>query len=248
MRILLLGGTAEASELARQLAGANIDALFSYAGRTTNPIPQALPTRIGGFGGIDGLLDCFREEGITHVVDATHPFASRISCNLQAATAQAALPLITLQRPPWTPVAGDDWREVASLDDAVKALPTDPARVFLAIGRQTIGVFSAAPQHHYLLRFVDPPEDEPLPLPNATVVVSRGPYRAADDHALLEEHGVNIVVAKNSGGSGGAAKLQAARELALPVIMVARPARPEGSAGVVLNSPAAVMEHLTAMP
>lgn len=240
MRILLLGGTGEASDLAKQLASAGISTLFSYAGRTATPIAQRLPTRVGGFGGVEGLLKCFRDENITHVVDATHPFAVQISRNLQLATAQARLPLVSLQREPWVPTAKDNWREVASLDAAAAALPEVARCVFLAIGRQTIDRFAQLTQHHYLLRFVDPPSAT-LPLRHATVVVSRGPYRVADDLALLKHHGIEIIVAKNSGGTGGEAKLLAARELGLPVILVARPPLPQG---IVLFTAAAVMRHL----
>ena len=240
MRILLLGGTAEASELAKQLASAGINTLFSYAGRTATPIPQQLPTRVGGFGGVDGLLACFRNDAITHVVDATHPFAVQISRNVQIATAQAGLPLVTLQRAPWSPSAADNWREVDSLEAAAAALPQLASRVFLAIGRQTIDTFASAAQHHYLLRFVDPPPAV-LPLPKASVVVSRGPYRVADDLALLKQHDIEIIVAKNSGGAGGEAKLLAARELGLPVILVTRPSPPKG---IVLATAHDVMAHL----
>ena len=241
MRILLLGGTSEASELAKQLAGAGVDALFSYAGRTATPISQRLPTRVGGFGGVDGLLSCFAEEGITHVVDATHPFATQISHNLQLATSQTDVVLVTLQRPPWHPTVDDNWREVDSLEAAAAALPDTPSRMFLAIGRQTINTFATLPQHNYLLRFVDPAEDT-LPLPKATVVVARGPYSAIEDRALLEQHGIDIIVAKNSGGTGGEAKLIAARELGLPVILVARPPTPQG---IVLATPQQVMGCLS---
>ena len=244
MRILLLGGTAEARELANELVSVGIDALFSYAGRTTTPIAQRLPTRVGGFGGVAGLLSCFQEENITHVVDATHPFAAQISRNLQAATVQAELPLVTLQRAQWVPNAQDNWLEVESLEDAARALPDAASRVFLAIGRQTIDTFADLTQHQYLLRFVDPPSLS-VPLQNANVVVSRGPYRLADDLTLLRRHRIQIIVAKNSGGVGGEAKLLAARELGLQVIMVARPPTPQG---IVLSTLQAVIKHFGHAP
>ena len=158
-RILLLGGTTEASRLARALADAGMDAVFSYAGRTDAPVAQPLPMRVGGFGGVSGLADYLRREGITHVVDATHPFAARMSGNAIAACAETGTPLIALERAPWQAQAGDDWRHVADIDAAVAALPDDPARVFLAIGKQTLAPFAAKPQHHYLLRLVDPLSD-----------------------------------------------------------------------------------------
>ncbi|MBY0360888.1 MAG: cobalt-precorrin-6A reductase [Phreatobacter sp.] len=224
-RILLLGGTTEASRLARALADARMDAVFSYAGRTDAPVAQSLPMRVGGFGGVEGLAEYLRREGIIHVVDATHPFAARMSGNAIAACAETGTPLIALERAPWQAQAGDDWRHVADIDAAVAALPDDPARVFLAIGKQTLAPFAAKAQHHYLLRLVDPPEVPP-PLPQATVVIDRGPFHAAADTALLRDHAITHVVAKNAGGAGAEAKLIAARALRLPVILIDRPALP----------------------
>lgn len=225
MRVLLLGGTTEASLLARRLAQDRVDALFSYAGRTGAPVPQPLPTRIGGFGGADGLARYLAEEGITHVVDATHPFAAQMSRNAVAACKAVGLPLCAFERAPWRAGPGDDWRHVASLDDAVAALPDRTARVFLAIGRQNLEPFAAKPQHHYLLRLVDPPE-APLPLPEATVVVARGPFDETSDRALLAVHRIEVIVAKNAGGTGARAKLDAARALGLPVVLIDRPQLP----------------------
>lgn len=224
-RILLLGGTTEASRLARALADARMDAVFSYAGRTDAPVAQPLPMRVGGFGGVEGLADYLTREGITHVVDATHPFAAQMSRNAIAACAQTGTPLIALERAPWQAQAGDDWCHVADIDAAVAALPDDPARVFLAIGKQTLAPFAAKAQHHYLLRLVDPPEVPP-PLPQATVVIDRGPFDAAADTALLRDHAITHIVAKNAGGAGAEAKLIAARALRLPVILIDRPALP----------------------
>src|SRR5690606_25742976 len=151
-RVLLLGGTTEASQLARALAAAGIDAVFSYAGRTGAPVEQPLPTRIGGFGGPEGLVRCLREEGITHVVDATHPFAARMSRNAVEACGTANVPLCASDRAPWAAGPGDDWRHVPDIAGAVAALPDAPAPVFLAIGRQNLEPFTAKPQHRYLLR------------------------------------------------------------------------------------------------
>lgn len=226
MRILLLGGTTEASQMAQRLAEAGFDAVFSYAGRTAHPIAQPLPTRIGGFGGVAGLNGYLVAEGITHVIDATHPFAAGMSRNAHAACGAQGIPLLRLARAPWRAVSGDNWCHFAEIADVPSALPTTPARVFLAIGKQHIGCFTAAPQHHYLLRLVDPPT-APLPLPNTSIVLARGPFDVAGDKALLQTHEITHVVAKNSGGAGAAAKLIAARTLGLPVLMVDRPALPE---------------------
>ena len=223
MRVLLLGGTTEASALAQTLAQAPIDAVFSYAGRTEHPVEQPLPTRIGGFGGAQGMADYIATEHITHVVDATHSFAAQISGNAITACQATDTPLIALERAPWLAQNGDLWIGVPDTETAVLALPDDPARVFLAIGKQTLAAFALRPQHFYLLRLVDAP-DAALPLPNTEVVLDRGPFTVTGDLALLRAHAITHVVAKNSGGKGASAKLQAARELQLPVIMIARPA------------------------
>lgn len=208
--------------MALALAKAGIDAVYSYAGRTLAPRDQPIPTRIGGFGGAEGLADTLRQGGFSHVIDATHPFAAQISRNAVAACAQAGLPLIALERPAWQPQPGDRWTEVPDLAAAVAELPAAPGRVFLAIGRQGLAAFADHPQHHYLLRLVDPP-DEPPPLPDIQIVLDRGPFDAAADLALLRDHAISLIVAKNAGGSGAEAKLIAARDLGLPVILIRRP-------------------------
>jgi precorrin-6A/cobalt-precorrin-6A reductase len=227
-RILLLGGTTEASALAHALAETaaetGAEAIFSYAGRTATPLAQPLPTRIGGFGGVEGLIAYLQAEKITHVVDATHPFAAGMSRNAHAACAAQNLPLIALERPAWQAGPGDHWQGVADMDAAVLALPEAPARVFLAIGKQQAGLFAARPQHHYLLRLVDAPQAQPLP--DCRVILGRGPFSAEEDLALMQEARITHVVAKNAGGSGARAKLDAARALSLPVIMVERPSLP----------------------
>lgn len=224
-RILLLGGTTEASRLAQALADAGLPAVFSYAGRTEAPVAQPLPMRVGGFGGVEGLADYLTREGISHVVDATHPFAAQMSGNAIAACARTGTVLIALERPAWAARAGDDWTHVPDIAAAVTALPDLPARVFLAIGKQTLAPFAAKPQHHYLLRLVDPPEGA-LPLPQTTVVIARGPFDAAADADLMRMNGITHIVAKNAGGAGAEAKLTAARALHLPVILIDRPALP----------------------
>jgi precorrin-6A/cobalt-precorrin-6A reductase len=226
MRVLLLGGTTEAGTLARALAGAGVAAVYSYAGRTDAPLAQPLPVRVGGFGGVDGLRAYLAAEAISHVVDATHPFAAQMSRHAVLACASADLPLIALERAPWTPGPGDRWTAVPDVAGAVEALGRPPRRVFLAIGRQALDAFAAAPQHRYLLRLVDPPAG-PLPLPQADAVIARGPFTEAGDRALMQAHGIDIVVAKNAGGDGAAAKLAAARALGLPVVMIDRPVLPD---------------------
>ncbi|MFB6450080.1 cobalt-precorrin-6A reductase [Bradyrhizobium tunisiense] len=225
MRALILGGTADASLLAGEMARARIDAIYSYAGRTHVPADQPLPTRIGGFGGVSGLAGYIRDERITHVIDATHPFAAEMSRNAAAACAETDTPLIALERAPWAMANGDNWIETADLTAAVAALPEMPAKVFLAIGRQHIAPFATKPQHAYTLRFVDPPE-APLPFA-ADVIVSRGPFTLDGELEMMRARGIAWIVARNSGGDGARAKIDAARMLGLPVVMISRPELPE---------------------
>lgn len=225
IRALILGGTADANVLAAAMARAEVDAVYSYGGRTRVPADQPLPTRIGGFGGASGLAEYIRREGITHVIDATHPFAAQMSRNAAEACAQTGTPLIALERAPWTRAPDDNWIEVADVNAAVAALPERPTKVFLAIGRQHIAPFAMRPQHAYTLRFVDPPE-APVPFA-ADVIVSRGPFRLDGELEMLRTRGTAWIVARNSGGVGARAKIDAARMLGLPVIMISRPKLPE---------------------
>lgn len=211
------------------MADAKIDATLSYAGRVARPRAQPVALRVGGFGGIAGLTAHLRDNRITHVVDATHPFAAQMSRHAVAACAATGLPLIALTRPPWRPQPGDTWTSVPDIAAAVAQLHGPAQRILLAIGRLHLASFAAQPQHHYVLRLVDPPT-EPPPLPRHTIIVARGPFETAADTALMREHGIDLVVAKNAGGSAADAKLHAARALHLPVIMIERPdlpARPE---------------------
>ncbi|VIO71877.1 cobalt-precorrin-6A reductase [Bradyrhizobium ivorense] len=225
-RALILGGTTDANLLAETLARAGIDAVYSYGGRTRAPAEQPLPTRSGGFGGASGLADYLRRERITHVVDATHPFAAEMSRNAVAACADTATPLLALERAPWSKASGDNWIEVEDIASAVAALPERSARIFLAIGRQHIAPFAARPQHAYTLRFVDPPEGA-LPLPGAEIIVSRGPFTLDGELAMMRTRAIEWIVARNSGGGGARAKIDAARALGLPVIMITRPQLPD---------------------
>ncbi|WP_036034937.1 cobalt-precorrin-6A reductase, partial [Bradyrhizobium yuanmingense] len=177
------------------------------------------------FGGVTGLADYIRAAGITHVIDATHPFAAEMSRNAVDACTQTGTPLLALERAPWIKASADTWIEVTDVDTAVSALPDAPANVFLAIGRQHIAPFAAKPQHAYTLRFVDPPEAS-LPFA-ADVIVSRGPFTLHSELAMMRTRGIAWIVARNSGGDGARAKIDAARMLGLPVIMISRPELPE---------------------
>ncbi|MBE0453091.1 cobalt-precorrin-6A reductase [Roseovarius autotrophicus] len=224
--ILVLGGTTEASLLAQRLAEARLPATLSYAGRVARLRSQPVPVRVGGFGGVAGLTDHLRRERVTHLVDATHPFAATMSGNAIAACAATGVPLLALTRPAWQPEQGDDWRHMPDIPAAVAALAGPPRRVMLAIGRMHLDAFAAQPQHSYLLRLVDPPEVAP-PLPDCHVIVDRGPFTVAGDTALMRAHGIDLIVSKNAGGSGAEAKLAAARALGLPVMMIGRPPLPD---------------------
>ncbi len=223
--LLILGGTTEASALAVAVAARGLAATLSYAGRTAAPRAQPVPVRIGGFGGAAGLADWMRERAITHLIDATHPFAARMSEHAVAGARQAGVPLIALGRPAWRPVSGDRWTHVPDIAGAVAALPSPPERIMLALGRMHVDAFAARPQHRYLLRFVDNPSILPG-LPHHDLVVDRGPFTEDGDVALMRAHGIQRIVCKNAGGTGAAAKLAAARILGLPVVMIDRPTLP----------------------
>jgi len=226
LRVLILGGTAEASALARLLADERwVAPVLSFAGRTAAPVLPPIPSRIGGFGGWVGLAAYLRGEMMDVLIDATHPFAHQISINAAQAAAAAAVPRLVLQRPPWTPSPGDRWVSVPSVAAAAAALGKAPRRVFLTIGRQDLLPFEAADHHFYLIRSVDPPDPALLP-PRAAILTGRGPFTAEHDRALMEQHGIEVLVTKNSGGADG--KLRAARALGLPVIMVDRKPPPSG--------------------
>lgn len=221
--LLVLGGTTEATALCRRLAEEGIAGTISFAGRVERPVRQPLPQRVGGFGGVAGLVTYLKDTGVTHVVDATHPFAARMSANAVSACAEAGVPLIALTRAPWVAREGDNWIRVPDIAGAVAALDRSAARVMLAVGRMHLAEFAPNPQHAYLLRLVDPPKEK-LPFPECHVIVDRGPFSEDGDLALMQEHGIELVVSKNAGGSGAAAKISAARKLGLPVIMIDRPA------------------------
>lgn len=220
-----MGGTTEASRLAHHLADCEANAIFSYAGRTDAPRRQPLPTRVGGFGGVAGLIEYIRAEKITHIVDATHPFAAQMSHNTLQAVAQTGTPLISFERAPWQAQKGDNWQHVPDYPSVLRALGETAQRVFLAIGKQNIDLFSVAPQHHYLLRLVDQPKTS-IPLPDHTVEIAAGPFDLAGDLALLKRHRIDVIVTKNAGGIGARAKLDAARALGLQVIVMDRPPLP----------------------
>jgi len=223
VRVLILGGTTEASALARALAAdARFEPVLSLAGTTRAPRPQPVRLRTGGFGGAEGLARHLREHGVALLVDATHPFAAAISGNAVIAAREAAVPLLRVSRPAWTPVPGDRWTAVDSMADAVAALGAAPRRVLLTVGQKELAAFRAAPWHRYTVRSVDPPDPAALP-PGARVITATGPFALDAERALLREGGIEWLVCKNSGGTATAAKLRAARELGVAVAMLGRP-------------------------
>jgi precorrin-6A/cobalt-precorrin-6A reductase len=223
--LLILGGTTEATALCKYLAQTTVQATLSYAGRTKKPLSLGLPQRVGGFGGAQGLAAYIRDHQITHVIDATHPFAAQMSTNAITACAQTDTPLIALTRAPWSASEGDNWQHVPDIDAAVTALHRPKARVMLAVGRMHLDAFATNPAHFYLLRLVDQPEGA-LPFPDCHAEISRGPFTVEDDLRLMRQHQIDIIVSKNAGGTGAQSKIIAARALGLPVIMIDRPALP----------------------
>ncbi|NVI90054.1 cobalt-precorrin-6A reductase [Actinomadura sp. BRA 177] len=222
-RVLILGGTAEARALAASLTGVHV--VSSLAGRVSDPRLPSGEVHIGGFGGAAGLAAWLRDHRIDRLVDATHPFAERMSASAARASQLTGVPLLALRRPGWDEEDGDDWHRVPSLPDAANALP-EGARVFLTTGRRSIPVFAARTDAWFLARSVDPPEP-PVPS-NVEVLLARGPYTADGERALISEHRLNVLVTKDSGGTMTRAKLTAAREAGIPVIMVDRPPHPDG--------------------
>ncbi|NEU13035.1 cobalt-precorrin-6A reductase [Methylobacterium sp. BTF04] len=224
MRILILGGTGEASALVRGLPP-GLDATLSLAGRTSAPKAEPVPTRSGGFGGAEGLGAWIVEHRIGCVIDATHPFAARISANAAQACAATGTTLLAIRRPAWDPVPGDRWIDAADMAAAVLALGDTPRRIFLTVGRLEVGAFAVAPQHDYVVRAIEPIGDA-LPVPRLTTIAARGPFDVQAETAFLAERGIAVLVSKNSGGAATYGKIAAARALALPVVMVRRPAKP----------------------
>jgi precorrin-6A/cobalt-precorrin-6A reductase len=242
MRVLILGGTTEATKLCELIAARkNISATLSLAGRTMNPAPQPVPVCVGGFGGAEGLALYLTEQKINVLIDATHPFAERISANATAAAKLANVSLVILTRAPWTPVEGDNWIEVDDLASAAAALGDAPRRVLLTSGRLGLGAFEAAPQHDYLIRTIDPPEA--LSLPHARIILDRGPFSESAECRLMRDEKIEILVTKNSGGTATYGKIAAARALGLPVIIIRPPARPDG---LMLHDPQEVIGAIEA--
>lgn len=225
--VLVLAGTTEATLLADRLVEVyGVDVLSSLAGATARPIHRAGRIRRGGFGGTDGLAGYLQRHPFDAVVDATHPFAAVMPFHVAAATAASATPSCRLLRPPWTPTTEDHWIEVPDLPAAAAALgPLGARRIMLTVGRQSTWAFVHL-DAWFLIRAIEPPEQVPA---HHVVLLSRGPFDLDSERALLRQHRIDAVVAKNSGGASTEAKLVAARGLGIPVVMVSRPVQPEAT-------------------
>ena len=233
-KILILGGTGDAVKLAAQLANiSTIEVISSLAGRTKKPSALVGQVRIGGFGGAEGLAKYLQENAIDILIDATHPCAGQITVNGAIASQLVNIPHLMLVRPQWERVSGDDWIEVETIEAAAIAIPELVRRVFITSGRQQLEPFlerlrlypDLYPEMWYLIRSIDPPD---LELPNSKLLLDRGPFNLEQERQLLREYQIEAIVSKNSGGEATYAKVVAARELGIPIIMVQRPAMPEG--------------------
>ncbi|MGE3539581.1 MAG: cobalt-precorrin-6A reductase [Candidatus Tectimicrobiota bacterium] len=227
-RVLIVGGTQDAAHLATQLLTLpGLEVISSLAGRLRQPVAPPGTSRVGGFGGVQGLIDYLQVQHIDLLIDATHPFAAQISWHAASAAQACGLPHLMLVRPAWTPEPGDHWIAVESLAAAAARLPALAQRVFLTIGRQELAAFAHLTELWFLMRMIDPPTPE-TPVPPGTVILERGPFTVPDELTLLRTHAIDAIVSKNSGGRATYAKLLAARTLHLPVLLVQRPPLPAG--------------------
>ncbi|MEV0254995.1 cobalt-precorrin-6A reductase [Streptomyces sp. NPDC050732] len=244
MHVLILGGTTEARRLAELLTGEagprGLRVTSSLAGRVAAPRMPPGEVRVGGFGGAEGLAAWLTGHHVDALIDATHPFAGTISFNAARAAATAHVPLLALRRPGWVPEDGDDWHPVDSLEQAARVLPALGERVFLTTGRMGLAAFAGDPEldaRWFLVRSVDAPEP-PFPA-RMEVLLDRGPFTLDGERELLRTHGIDVLVTKDSGGAATAPKLVAAREAGVPVVVVRRPAGPEGLTEVATPQAAA---------
>jgi precorrin-6A/cobalt-precorrin-6A reductase len=227
-RLVILGGTGDAVELTRlaiDLPGLAV--ITTLAGRTRVPKAVAGNVRIGGFGGEAGLVEYLQAEQIDLLIDATHPFAAKISWNAAGAVAKVGIPWLMLIRPGWERLPQDNWIEIESIEAAVVAIPASAERIFLTIGRQQLAPFASLTDKWCLIRSIDPP-DSGILLPPGELLLERGPFSLDRELKLLQDYQIDTIVSKNSGGDATYAKIIAARELGIPVVMVQRSIVPEG--------------------
>lgn len=227
MNVLVLGGTSEARKLAGVLTEREgIETTLSLAGVTSNPLTMPVPVRMGGFGGVAGLQAHIRERAIDLIVDASHPFAGQMSRHAVAACQATSCTLWRLERPAWTRREGDDWHAATDLDNAAAQLSRFGPNVFLSVGARSLQPFEHVTGKRWIVRSIDPPEHPPA-FADWTFVQGKPPFTYDDEIDLLGNHGVDVVVTKNSGATATRAKLDAACELGVPVLMVQRPGLPE---------------------
>jgi precorrin-6A/cobalt-precorrin-6A reductase len=227
-RVLILAGTRDASELAARCAGrGDLEVISSLAGRTSSPKPLPGEVRVGGFGGAAGLERFLKARGIDRVIDASHPFAAQIGRHAAAACRAAGVPRLRLLRPPWQPQTGDRWLEVADLAGAAERLPALGRRAFLTVGHKDLDAFASLKGVWFLIRTIEPPPAG-APLAQARWLQARGPFTLEAEVDLLRAHAIDVLVTKASGGEATYAKLEAARRLGLPVVMIRRPPPPPG--------------------
>ena len=249
IRVLILGGTAEALELAEALAAQRrCEPILSLAGATRSPRLPPTRWRSGGFGGVDGLVDYLKREDIGLIISALHPFAAQMRHHALEAARRLSCPLLLLERPGWTAGPDVNWIRVADMTAAAIALGPAPRRVWLTIGRKELAPFTAQPQHTYLIRTVDPPPPAQLPA-RAELITARGPFQESGERELLLRHRIELIVTKDSGGSATEAKLHAARACGVPVIMVSRPPMPSltGIEAHVFPTVAEMLQHVQAL-
>ena len=238
MTLLLLAGTGEARAIAEALQRAGVDAVASLAGATQRARPLPLPTRTGGFGGRDGFVAYLKDRGVSAVLDATHPFADRITARTAAVCRDLGLPYLYHLRAPWHPGPDDDWHEIAREEDAAALIPPGKT-VFLGTGRQTLDRFANLEGRRVICRQIDPPT-APFPFEGGEFLIGRPPFSVAHERDLFAALGIDWIVVKNAGGAASETKLTAARDLGIPVLMIRRPALPDDIA--VTDSLAAAID------
>jgi precorrin-6A/cobalt-precorrin-6A reductase len=230
MQLLILGGTGDASILATRAASiTNLNIILSLAGRTetarnSNSHNTSIQTRIGGFGGIEGLTNYIQQNSIDLIIDATHPFAAQISYHGTEAARICGIPYLILDRPQWEKEIGDNWIEVETIAEAAKILPNVAKRVFLTIGRQELAAFAHLQDIWFLMRSIDPPQP---PIPRGEIILDQAPFALEKERKLLLKYKIEAIVSKNSGGDATYPKVFTARELGIPIIMIKRPSLPQ---------------------
>ena len=245
-RILILGGTGDSAKLIPQLAALpNVETIASLAGRTPKPnVPIVGRVRLGGFGGVAGLAQYMKDEQVDLLVDVTHPFAVQIKLNAAMAASNVGVPRVLFSRSPWVRHPDDYWIEAGTLEEAADKLPEIADRVFLTIGRQELSVFSKLRSHWFLMRMITQPEPT-LRLPPGEILLDQGPFDVAHEKELLAHYRIGAIVSKNSGGNAAYAKIIAAREMGMPVVMIPRPPLPEGDVVADLDGAVAwVKQHM----